>query len=185
VPQRDPPVTVITRSGPTRITAALGLRAMQLMADGDPDDFARVVHPDAVNREAVAEPPECRGRGPGAYFATARWLRAAFADLRWDVHRVVAEADVVAVHCTMTGRHTGPFVTYGPRGHVAAAFPPTGRAFATPQTHWFRVAGGRVVEHWANRDDLGLAQQLGWLPPAPLYALRMAWAKRRARRAPA
>jgi hypothetical protein len=40
-----------------------------------------------------------------------------------------------------------------------------------------------MIEHWANRDDLGTAEQAGWVPPTPLYLLRMALAKRRARRA--
>ena len=50
------------------------------------------------------------------------------------------------------------------------------------QSHWFRFAGGRIVEHWANRDDLGTARQLGWLPPTPIYLIRMAWARSRAKR---
>ena len=43
------------------------------------------------------------------------------------------------------------------------AFPPTGKRIATTQTHWFRIADGKVVEHWANRDDLGTGMQLGWI----------------------
>ena len=50
--------------------------------------------------------------------------------------------------------------------------------------HWFRVADGKVIEHWANRDDLGTAMQLGWTPPSPLYLVRMLLATRRARREP-
>ena len=49
------------------------------------------------------------------------------------------------------------------------------------QTHWLRVADGQVIEHWANRDDLGTALQLGWVPPTPLYLARAALAKRKAR----
>ena len=60
--------------------------------------------------------------------------------------------------------------------------PPTGRSFATTQSHWFRVADGTVIEHWANRDDIGTAQQLGWVPPSPRYLLRMSRARREARR---
>jgi hypothetical protein len=44
------------------------------------------------------------------------------------------------------------------------------------------VADGKVIEHWANRDDIGTAVQLGWVPPSPLYLLRSAVAKWRARR---
>ena len=82
----------------------------------------------------------------------------------------------------MSGRHTGPFVAYGPDARPKVAFPATGRAFAVTQTHWFRIADGKVIEHWANRDDLGQAVQLGWVPPTPIYLLRMARAKRKAQR---
>jgi hypothetical protein len=51
-----------------------------------------------------------------------------------------------------------------------------------PQTHWFQIDDGSIIEHWANRDDLGMAQQLGWIPPAPAYLLKMALAKRHATR---
>jgi len=64
----------------------------------------------------------------------------------------------------------------------AQAFPAKGRTFASTQTHWFRVADGKVIEHWANRDDLGTATQLGWIPPSPLYAIKMMLATRKARR---
>lgn len=83
----------------------------------------------------------------------------------------------------MTGCQTGPFVAYGPEARVEMVFPPKRRRFAATQTHWFRVAQGQVVEHWANRDDLGMGEQLGWTPPTPVYLLRMLWARRAARRA--
>ena len=41
---------------------------------------------------------------------------------------------------------------------------------------------GQVVEHWANRDDMGTALQLGWIPPSPAYLVRMARATRQARK---
>ena len=59
--------------------------------------------------------------------------------------------------------------------------PPTGKRFATTQTHWMRVEDGKVIEHWANRDDQGTAVQLGWIPPSPWYQAKMALATRRAR----
>ena len=69
----------------------------------------------------------------------------------------------------MKGRHTRVFVDYDEDAKVGQAFPPTGRTFASTQTHWLRIADGQVIEHWANRDDLGTALQLGWVPPTPLY----------------
>ena len=50
------------------------------------------------------------------------------------------------------------------------------------QSHWFRIEDGKIIEHWANRDDLGMARQLGWIPPTPAYLFKMARAKRRAKR---
>jgi predicted ester cyclase len=166
----------------TETNAQLCVRSVEIMGTGDLPDFVRVIHPEATNREAVAEPPATRGRGPAAFYATALWLRAAYADLHWEIHDVIAQGDLVALHCTMSGRQVGPFVTYDADGGVADVFPATGRTFATTQTHWFRVVDGLVAEHWANRDDLGMAQQAGWVPPTPRYLLRMALAKRRARR---
>jgi predicted ester cyclase len=160
------------------------VRSMTIMASGDLDELTRVVHPEAVNREAKDEPPSCRGRGPAAFAATARWLRAAFADLDFDIHDVATDGDLVVVHCTMSGRQVGTFLAYDERGEVAQALPSKGRTFAITQTHWFRTRDSQVVEHWANRDDLALAAQLGWVPPTPAYLWRMASAKRHARRQP-
>jgi len=60
---------------------------------------------------------------------------------------------------------------HGPDSSTAA-FPATGRRFAVTQTHWFRIRGGRICEHWANRHDLGMRTQLGWGSQSPLYVAR-------------
>jgi len=65
---------------------------------------------------------------------------------------------------------------------VDAVMPPTGKAFAITQTHWFRTRDGMITEHWANRDDLAMAKQAGWVPPSPRFLLRAALAKRRAQK---
>lgn len=163
-------------------TTAVALRSYEIMATGGRDDFDAVIHPDAVNRESRQEPPAARGRGPSAFHASALWLRSAYADLSWDVHEVVTEGDLVVAHLTMSGRHVGPFVVHDKSGHVERAFAPTGRSFSVHQTHWSRVQDGMVIEHRANRDDLGQSMQLGWIPPSPTYLLRCARATRRARR---
>ena len=93
------------------------------------------------------------------------------------------ERDLVVIHCTMSGRHVNPFADYDEKGEIRTVFPPTGRRFATTQSHWVRIRDGKMVEHWANRDDLGTAMQLGWVPPSPLYLFKAARTKRRMRRA--
>ena len=155
------------------------VRSMELMASGELSDLEAVYTADAVNREAKNEPPDTRGTGPEAQYATALWLRTAFSELAWDVHDCVQDGELVVVHATMSGRQTGPFAAYRPDATIAAVFPARGRRFAVTQTHWFRMRDGRVAEHWANRDDLGMGQQLGWTPPSPLYLARMLLATRR------
>ena len=160
---------------------ALAVRCIHIMGDGTREEFYEVCHPEFLNHEAKTEPPGARGRGPEAAYATALWLRDAFAGLHWEINEVVAETDLVVVHCTMKCRHTQPFAEYDEEAKPAQVFPPTGKSFASTQTHWLRIGEGRVIEHWANRDDLGTALQLGWVPPSPLYLLRAALAKRRLR----
>ncbi len=162
---------------------SIAIRSILLMADGEPADFDEVVHPAAVDRENVVQPPSSRVMGPDGFRATAEWLRTAFADLRYEVHHAIADDSLVAVESTMSGRHVAPFVVYDADGKVETAFPPTGKTFAVKQSHWFRIEDGKVIEHWANRDDLGQAQQLGWVPPTPAYLFRMARAKSRAKKA--
>jgi len=166
-------------------TTALCIRSMDLMTEGTREDFEPVYHPEAVNREGRIEPPECRVGGPAGFYATARWLRSAFEGLAYEIHHVVADGNLVAVNSTMSGRHVAPFAVYTPDGAVDTVFPPTGKTFAVTQSHWFRIQDGKVVDHWANRDDLGQAKQLGWVPPTPAYLFRMARAKSRTKRATA
>jgi predicted ester cyclase len=162
---------------------AVCLRYIEIMTNGSIEDFETVVHPDAANRQASKESLACRGRGPAAYHATALWVRDAFADLHWEIHEVITEGGLVALHCTMSGRHVGPVCEYREDGRVSTAFPPTGRRFAATQTQWYRVTDGKIVEYWVNRDDLGMSKQVGWF--SPLYLLRMALSSLRARRAAA
>jgi pimeloyl-ACP methyl ester carboxylesterase/predicted ester cyclase len=179
---RRPPVEATIGGMEAIQIRELAVRSVRMMADGSREEFHDVLHREFLNHEAKDEPPGSRGRGPEAAYATALWLRDAFAELSWEIHEVVVEGDLAVVHCTMSGRHVRPFAEYDEEARIREVFPPTGRRFASTQTHWLRVADGRVIEHWANRDDLGTAFQLGWVPPTPLYLLRSALAKRRARK---
>jgi predicted ester cyclase len=151
------------------------------MAAGDRAAFDPLYHPRAVDRENRIQPPSSRVQGPACFYSTAVWLRAAFAGLHYEIHHAVADGDLVAVNSTMNGRHVAAWAVYTDDGAVDTVFPPTNKTFAMTQSHWFRVEDGKIIEHWANRDDLGMAWQVGRIPPTPAYLARMAWAKRRAR----
>jgi predicted ester cyclase len=155
------------------------VRSIHAMADGDRAAFEPLYSTEAVDHENRVQPPSSRVPGADGFYATAVWLRAAFTGLHYDIHHGVTDGDLVVVNSTMNGRHTAPWAVYTEDGAVDSVFPPTGRTFAMTQSHWFRVRDGRIVEHWANRDDLGMARQLGWVPPSPAFLVRMARAKRR------
>ena len=158
-------------------------RAIQAVLTGTPAELAALVHPEASNRESIAEPPATRGRGPAAFHATGEWLRAAYRDLAWMTERHIIEDDLVVTYGTLSGRHTGDFVAWTPHGTVERAFAPTGKTFAVRQAHFQRIVDGLVAEHWAVRDDQGMAIQLGWIPPTPAFLFRSHRATQRARRA--
>lgn len=88
-------------------------------------------------------------------------LRAAFPDLRFEVHEVICEGDIVACRSTMTGTHKAP-LRMGPM----AGLPVTGTRVEVPHMHFFRYDDeGRVTDLWHVWNTLALARQLG--APAP------------------
>ena len=162
---------------------AVAVQSIHTMADGARADFDPLYAPNATDRENQVQPPPSRIPGRRRLLLHRDVVRAAFADLHYDVHHAFGEGDLVVVNSTMNGHHVAPWTVYTADARVDSVFPPTGRPFAVTQSHWFRFSGGRIIEHWANRDDLGMARQLGWVPPSPAFLVKMAWAKRRAERA--
>lgn len=170
-----------TSLGVSADRVALVVRSIHAMASGSREDFEPLYHPDARDLENPVQPPSSRVPGPDSFWSTAQWLRAAFGGLHYEVHHALADGDLAVVNSTMCGTHTAPYAVYTDDGDIDTVFPPTGKPFRATQSHWFRLEDGLIREHWANRDDLGMAKQLGWVPPTPRYLLRMTLARRRAR----
>lgn len=151
---------------------------LRAVADADFDAIDVNVTPDYINLRAADEPLAARRPGPDGIKATIVWLHRAFTDVRFEFHDIIVDADRVAAYVTMHARQHGPFVVHdSPDGKVTDVFPSRGRAFSVGQTHWFRVDSGAIAEHDAVRDDLGMAKQLGWIPPQPSYIIRMLFAR--------
>lgn len=86
-----------------------------------------------------------------------------FPDWRGKILEIAAEADSVVVRLNISGTHLG--VGRLPvNGGMLVDVPPNGRSFAVQHIHWYKLRGGEIVDHYANRDDLGMMQQLGLLP---------------------
>jgi steroid delta-isomerase-like uncharacterized protein len=123
------------------------LRQIEALNAGDLALVEKLTHPDFFNHDAVAS----RANGAAGMRATAQRLRESFAGFRLYPLDVIAEADRVVVRARASGRHVGEF----------AGVEPTGREFSVQHIHIWRLADGKVVEHWASRDDLGAMRQLG------------------------
>jgi predicted ester cyclase len=82
--------------------------------------------------------------------------KTAFPDLHFTVDEQIAEGDQVFSHCTLSGTYLGPFELLGLKD-----FLPTGKHFTVRQMHLFRLRDGKIVEHWAVLDTLGMCRQLG------------------------
>src|SRR5262245_27745021 len=75
-----------------------------------------------------------------------------------DPEDIIAEGDKVVVRATVRGVHTGPFMNT----------PPTGKTVAFPLIIIYRLANGKIVEHWMQVDMLSFMQQIGAMPePEP------------------
>lgn len=79
---------------------------------------------------------------------------------RVSVHELIAEDDWVACRITAEGRHNAkPPIPFD--SGIYQLLEPQGRTFSFQHIHMFRLEDGKIKEHWANRDDLGAAKQLG------------------------
>jgi steroid delta-isomerase-like uncharacterized protein len=82
-------------------------------------------------------------------------IRNAIPDLHITIEDMLAEGDKVASRWVTKGTHKGGLM----------GSKPSGNRISVSETAVFRVKDGKVVEGWANRDDLGFLQQIGLIPP--------------------
>ncbi len=86
-----------------------------------------------------------------------RDLRKAFPDFSYTIEDTLAEGDKVVQRLTGHGTMQGSFL----------GMPPTGKHADWTEIHTARVGpDGKVAEHWASVDQMGMLTQLG-LAPAP------------------
>jgi predicted ester cyclase len=121
----------------------------ELFERGRLDAADELIHPDFVNHEAPPDNPQ----GPEGLKETVAWLRGLWGPMRAEIEDEVCEGDKVVARVTVHGHHIGEFL----------GREPTGKPFASEQIHIWRIADGKVIEHWSVRNDLGQALQLGLL----------------------
>jgi steroid delta-isomerase-like uncharacterized protein len=84
-------------------------------------------------------------------------LRTAFKDVTHIIEDQLAEGDKVMTRVSVRATFVGEFMGFAPTGKVVEM-----RGIAV-----HRIANGRMVEHWAQADWLGLMQQVRGGSPLP------------------
>jgi predicted ester cyclase len=89
--------------------------------------------------------------GPQGVERLADALLPAIPDMRLDIEDVIAEGEKVLVRLVIRGTQQGELF----------GIPPTSRAIEVAVLDLFHIRNGRLVEHWALLDNLGMLRQLG------------------------
>jgi predicted ester cyclase len=121
----------------------------EVVGDGATHLAPELCTEDCINHAAVPE----RQRGIENLKAVVDFSRSAQPDQRWVEQHIVGEGDLVVVY----GRREGTWQAASFRGIATPANAPVSVELA----HMFRLRDGKIAEHWAVRDDLGMMQQLG------------------------
>lgn len=106
--------------------------------------------PDFVDHSGISTQPNLDGT---KQFFTMFFT--AFPDIQVTIQDQIAVGDKVWSRKTFNGTHQGEFM----------GIPPTNKPVEIKVIDIHRVVDGKIIEHWAVADMLGLMQQLGAFPP--------------------
>ena len=125
---------------------ALINEAIALLWGGEPERVEEIVDPDYLDHAASG-----LERGARSFELDRRALREAFADAEVTPQEVIVTGDLAVARVRFRGLHVGPW----------AQLEPSGRSLAWEEIHIWRVRNGRLIEHWACRDDLAALCRVG------------------------
>ena len=122
---------------------ALARKVYEVIATGDLDRAQEIVDPDAPDNECSSGSEHLQPRLIETFRRFAADAHAAFPDMRITVEDMIAEGDRVAARVSMRGTHRGEFL----------GMAPTGKRVQVRAIDMFRIADGKIVEHWGHGDD--------------------------------
>jgi predicted ester cyclase len=121
----------------------------EVVMEGRVDVLDELCDPGLINHAAA---PQAR-EGIEGMKRVIGFSRAAMPDQRWTDQVVVADNEYVVVRAVRESTWSADSFRGIPT--------PQGATTAVEMVHIWRLADGKIVEHWAVRDDLGLMIQLG------------------------
>ena len=125
-------------------------RYRQAHEQNDLTTLDAIVAADLITHSQAPGLPAGREGGKMAH----QGARAAFPDSKTTTDDLIAEGDKVVERFTLVGTQKGDFM----------GIPATGKPVKVTGMSIFRIANGKIVEHWGENDGIGLLMQLGVLP---------------------
>lgn len=127
-------------------------RHFDTLASGDIDEAVACYAPD-IRNHGRSTPPEAIRRILSSLLTLQE---------RDTIEDVIAVGDKVVVRTMSHGVHAGTPEHPAILGGFLHGVPPTHKEYTVQRIHIFEFRDGKIVAHWANRDDLGTAKQLGF-----------------------
>lgn len=110
--------------------------------------LGQFVSPNAVNHTVPDGLPQAPNQFLGLHLG-------AFPDLKITVEDLLVDGDKVVARVSYRGTHQGAFM----------GIPPTGKQVTGMGINIFRIANGKLVEHWGLTDRISALRQMGIVPP--------------------
>ena len=79
----------------------------------------------------------------------------------WHREEMISDSDIISIHVKASGTHLGVMKN---TIRELCGVPPTQKHFEVNHMHWYKLKDGKIVDHWAVRDDLKMMEQLGLVP---------------------
>jgi predicted ester cyclase len=115
-------------------------------------DLERLVDEGVINHQPDRDPET----GLHKFRLAIDGVMSVVPDSSWTILALIAEGDLVVCHSAWSGTYGGTNFRSVPT--------PQGKRFSVEHIHIYRIAQGRIAEHWVVRDDLGMMLQLGAIP---------------------
>lgn len=146
------PIGLVATKAVFAASGDLAQRFAKTLSDHDIAAFAALFADDYVNHQvsAAAPSPPAGMRPKDATVAFFKGRLTGMPDLHVSIEAQVANGDRFAASFVYEGTQTGPYL----------GFAPTGKKLRFTSCDIFRVADGRIAEHWGMGDIAGVIAQL-------------------------
>ena len=117
----------------------------RVLQDLDPDSVDEL-----VGEEFVSHTWNFKGEAKEGLKQITGVMAKALSDIDFEIEDLIAEGDQVVARVTSSATQSGEFHD----------LPPSGKRYTIGEIHIFRIADGKIAEHWHQYDGLSLMSQL-------------------------